>query len=79
MKELTVDQITKLSKIGEEFDCEFCFPPFKNNNNTFFAIDEMVDNPMKLAKFLVRINALGVNHELHKIDGKKYLEVLSRE
>jgi len=79
MKDLTLDQIEKLEQIGKDFDCEFCFPPFKDNNNTFFHIDDLVDDHMRLAKFLVRVNSYGVDHKFHKIDGKKYLEVLSRE
>lgn len=77
MQELSLEQIAKLEQIGKDFDCEFCFPPFKDTNSSFFAIDELAESPAKLAKFILNVNGMGLGHELHKIDGKRYLEVLS--
>jgi len=44
MEDITQEDIERLDRIVQVFNCELCLPPYKSANNTFIPIDHIKNN-----------------------------------
>jgi len=79
MKHLTQKQIEQLIKMGKKYGCEFCLPPFKKGHNSFFNIDDLINHPAKMCKFMVDMDKLKLDCKVHEVKGKRCVEVWTKE
>lgn len=72
-------KIRSLIKLGEDFKCKFCLPPFDGDiTEAFFDIHEFKETE-SFKDFMIRLQTLDIPFEYAKAKGKMFLVIKTKQ